>query len=76
MRTKGMQTFEKPLTVRQRQVLLLLALDCTRAEAAKLLGITVHGVKSHRRNIGNRLEVHTTAAAVLIACHHGWIGLV
>ena len=62
------------LSVRERQVLLLLALDCNRAEAAELLGIKENGVKSHRRNIGKKLGVFTTAAAVLIACHRGWIG--
>jgi len=69
-----MKTNIKPLSVRERQVLLLLALDCTRYEAAMLLGLKENGVKSHRRNIGSKLGVHTTAAAVLIACHHGWIG--
>ncbi len=62
------------LSVRERQVLLLLAHDFTRAHVGELLGITECGVKSHRRNIGLKLNVNTTAAAVLIACHHGWIG--
>jgi DNA-binding CsgD family transcriptional regulator len=69
-----MKTTIITLSVRERQVLLLLALDCTRAEAAELLGLKENGVKSHRRNIGAKLGVDTTAAAVLIACHHGWIG--
>ena len=62
------------LSVRERQVLLALAMGLTHAEAGELLHISPNTIKSHRRNTWQKLGTGHLALQVLIACHYGWIG--
>lgn len=58
----------KPLlTSRESQVLRLLAFGCTYSQAADRLGVSVHAVTSHVKNMYRKLEVHSAAAAVMRA---------
>lgn len=55
------------LTLREADVLRLVADGCTYAQAAQRLGISTHTVASHMKNAYRKLEVHSAAAAVMRA---------
>ena len=52
------------LTLREADVVRLLARGCSYAEIARQLGISAHTVASHVKNTYRKLEVHCAAAAV------------
>jgi DNA-binding CsgD family transcriptional regulator len=53
------------LTPREIEVLHLLALGCSYAEAATQLGVSLNTLTSHVKNAYRKLDVHTAAAAVM-----------
>ena len=55
------------LTLREADVVRLLASGCTYAEIAERLGISAHTVASHVKNAYRKLDVHCAAAAVMRA---------
>jgi DNA-binding CsgD family transcriptional regulator len=55
------------LTLRETDVLRLLANGCTYEQVADRLGISAHTVGSHIKNAYRKLEVHSAAAAVMRA---------
>jgi len=55
------------LTLREADVVRLLANGCSYAEIAQHLGISAHTVASHIKNTYRKLEVHCAAAAVMRA---------
>ncbi|HZO00270.1 MAG TPA: helix-turn-helix transcriptional regulator [Burkholderiales bacterium] len=55
------------LTLREADVLRLLASGCSYAEIGTRLGISAHTVASHIKNAYRKLEVHCAAAAVMRA---------
>ena len=55
------------LTLREADVVRLLARGCSYAEIAEQLGISAHTVASHVKNAYRKLEVHCAAAAVMRA---------
>ena len=63
------------LTVREADVVRLLASGCTYAEIAERLGISAHTVASHIKNVYRKLEVHCAAAAVMRALELQVIGI-
>ena len=52
------------LTSREAVVLRLLARGCTYIQVSDRLGMSVHTVESHVKNIYRKLEVHSARAAV------------
>ena len=52
------------LTCREVEVLQLLARGCTYSQVSDRLGISVHTVESHVKNVYRKLEVHSARAAV------------
>ncbi|HYL88090.1 MAG TPA: helix-turn-helix transcriptional regulator [Burkholderiales bacterium] len=52
------------LTPRERQVVRLLAAGLTYEQMAQALGISLHTVCSHVKNLYRKLEVHNAPAAV------------
>ena len=62
------------LTVREADVMRLLASGCTYAEIAERLGISAHTVASHIKNVYRKLDVHCAAAAVMRALELQVIG--
>lgn len=52
------------LTPREREVVRLLAAGLTYAQMAQALGISLHTVCSHIKNLYRKLEVHNAPAAV------------
>ncbi len=59
------------LTLREQEVLELLAQGMTNKEIASALCITTNTVKRHLKAIFSKLEVHTRAAAVALAVNAG-----
>ena len=62
------------LTLREADVLRLLASGCTYAQIGERLGISGHTVGSHIKNTYRKLEVHCAAAAVMRAIELRVIG--
>jgi DNA-binding CsgD family transcriptional regulator len=62
------------LTLREADVVRLLASGCTYAEIAERLGISAHTVASHIKNVYRKLDVHCAAAAVMRALELQAIG--
>ena len=58
---------EMPLTVRQREVLQLLAEGKTMKESAALMGISARTAETHKYEIMRQLGLHTTAALIRYA---------
>ncbi|MCB0687293.1 MAG: helix-turn-helix transcriptional regulator [Saprospiraceae bacterium] len=61
------------LSTREREVLILIAEEFTSAEIAGLLHISAHTVKTHRRNLIEKLHVRGLAGLVRIACRGGLV---
>jgi two-component system response regulator NreC len=62
-----------PLTLRERQVLQLVAEGKTTKEVAGLLGVSVKTAESHRTRIMAKLNIHETASLVRYAIRSGLI---
>jgi DNA-binding NarL/FixJ family response regulator len=64
---------EERLTLRQREILQLIAEGCTSKQIAQRLGLSVKTVERHRADVMNRLEIHDIAGLVRWAIGHGLI---
>jgi DNA-binding NarL/FixJ family response regulator len=64
---------EDPLTLREREVLQLIAEGQRTKQVALRLGISVKTAESHRTRIMSKLDVHDTAALVRYAIRRGLI---
>jgi DNA-binding NarL/FixJ family response regulator len=65
------QTALDLITLREREVLRLLALGHTTAEMARILHIGEKTVETHRAHISDKLELHTRADLVRFALEQG-----
>lgn len=63
------------LTLREAEVVRLLASGCSYAEIGARLGISAHTVTSHVKNLYRKLDVHSGPAAVMRAAQLGLLGL-
>jgi two-component system response regulator NreC len=61
------------LTVRERDVLRLLALGHTNAEVGRSLGVAIRTVEAHRSHIVQKLGLHTRAELVRFAIDEGLV---
>jgi DNA-binding NarL/FixJ family response regulator len=52
------------LTARETELLQLLARGCTYIQVSDRLGVSVHTVESHVKNIYRKLNVHSARTAV------------
>lgn len=59
------------LSPRERDVLTMIAEGQTSAQAARSLHISVHTVDTHRRNLMEKLNLHSLAAVIRFAIEHG-----
>ena len=64
----------EPLSVREREVMQLLALGYTNQEIAKRLCISVRTVDTHRAHIMHNLRLESRAELVMCALANGMIG--
>jgi two-component system, NarL family, response regulator NreC len=62
-----------PLTVRERQVVQLIAEGKTTKEVAVILGVTVKTAESHRSKLMEKLDIHSTAGLVRYAIRRGLV---
>ena len=62
-----------PLTLRERQVLQLIAEGKSTKDIASLLGISVKTAESHRTRLMQKLDIHETASLVRYAVRQGII---
>jgi two-component system, NarL family, response regulator NreC len=65
--------FADPLTLRERQVLQLIAEGKSTKVAASLLGISPKTAESHRMKLMQKLDIHETASLVRYAVRRGII---
>lgn len=63
----------EPLSLREREVLQLIAEGNTTKEAAVVLGISTKTAESHRTSIMAKLNIHETASLVRYAIRRGLI---
>jgi DNA-binding NarL/FixJ family response regulator len=61
------------LTVRERQVLQLIAQGKSNKEIAALLDLSVNTVSVHRANLMEKMNIHRTAELVLFAIRKGLV---
>ena len=61
------------LSTRERQVLQLIAEGKGTKEIAKLLNRSVKTVESHRKNIMDKLNIHTVAELTTYAIQEGMV---
>jgi DNA-binding NarL/FixJ family response regulator len=64
------QPMKNGLTVRQREVLRLIALGCSAKDIANQLNISVRTAEFHRAAIMQRLDLHSTAQMTRYAIAH------
>jgi two-component system response regulator NreC len=69
------RTPDDDLTVRERDILRLIALGYTNQEIAGQLFLSVRTVESHRRNILTKLRLDTRADLVRYALEHRIVGI-
>lgn len=74
MRERAVEDSYDLLTTREREVLQLLAEGKSNKEAAQLLGLSLYTVETHRSNILQKLNLHSSAELILYAVRKGVIG--
>ena len=62
-----------PPTIRQCEILSLIAAGMTSREIARTLRISLKTVESHRLNLMRRLNIHHVAGLVCYAARHGFV---
>jgi two-component system, NarL family, response regulator NreC len=67
LQQRGLQDSYALLTEREKETLQLLAEGKSNKEVAKLLNLSVYTVETHRSNIMEKLNLHTTAEIILYA---------
>ena len=73
MKERGVEDSFELLTTREREVLQLLAEGKNNKEAASLLNLSLYTVETHRSNIFQKLNLHSTAELILYAIRKGVI---
>ena len=61
------------LTIREKEVLKLIALNKKTKEIAAELFISVNTVQSHKKNIYSKLNIHSVSELVHYAVKHGFV---
>jgi two-component system, NarL family, response regulator NreC len=65
--------FKQPLTLRQREVLKLIAEGKSNSEVAEKLFLSVYTVDRHRRNIKQKLNLKRTVDLIKFAIQKGYV---
>ncbi len=61
------------ISEREKDILVCIAKGMSNKETADALHLSVHTVTTHRRNISNKLQIHTSAGLVIYAIANGLI---
>jgi DNA-binding NarL/FixJ family response regulator len=73
IRGKKKELFTESLTLRQREVLKLIAEGKSRREIAEILFLSVHTVERHRRDIIRRLNLRNSVDLIKYALKNGYM---
>lgn len=73
IRTRGAEDSYDLLTSREREILQLLAERKSNKEIAQELNLSLYTVETHRRNLQEKLNVHSLAELILYAVRKGVI---
>ena len=73
IRTKGSQDNYDLLTSREREILQLLAERKSNKEIASALNLSLYTIETHRRNLQEKLHLHSFAELILYAVRKGVI---
>lgn len=73
MQEQGVEDSFELLTTREREILQLLAEGKSNKEVAGLLNLSLYTVETHRGNIFQKLNLHSTADLILYAVRKGVI---
>lgn len=73
IRTRGIEDSYELLTLREREILHLLAEGKSNKEIAVLLNLSTYTVETHRRNLQEKLHLHGFAELILYAVRKGII---
>ena len=73
IRTRGAEDSFDMLTSREREILQLLAERKSTKEIAQALNLSPYTVETHRRNLHEKLNLHTQAELILYAVRKGVI---
>jgi DNA-binding NarL/FixJ family response regulator len=73
MRNRGAEDSYELLTSREREVLQLLAEGKSNKDIATLLNLSLYTVETHRRNLQDKLNLHSVAELILYAVRKGII---
>jgi two-component system response regulator NreC len=73
MRHRGVEDSYELLTSREREVLQLLAEGKANKDVANHLGLSLYTVETHRSNMLQKLNLHSTAELILYAVRKGVI---
>jgi two-component system, NarL family, response regulator NreC len=73
IRTRGAEDSYELLTPREREILQLLAEGKSNKEIATLLNLSLYTVETHRRNLQDKLNLHSFAELILYAVRKGVI---
>jgi DNA-binding NarL/FixJ family response regulator len=73
MREKDVEDSYELLTTREREILQLLAEGKTNKDVASLLHLSLYTVETHRSNIFQKLNLHSSAELILYAIRKGVI---
>jgi len=73
IKARGVQDSYELLTVREREILHLLAEGKSNKDVAGMLGLSLYTVETHRRNLQEKLNLHSLAELILYAVRKGLI---
>jgi DNA-binding NarL/FixJ family response regulator len=73
IRTRGVEDSYDLLTPREREILQLLAEGKSNKEIAQALNLSLYTVETHRRNLQEKLSLHSLAELILYAVRKGLI---
>lgn len=73
MRERDVEDSYELLTTREREILQLLAEGKNNKEVASLLNLSLYTVETHRSNIFQKLNLHSSAELILYAIRKGVI---
>jgi DNA-binding NarL/FixJ family response regulator len=73
MRKRGAEDSYELLTSREREILQLLAEGKSNKDIATSLNLSLYTVETHRRNLQDKLNLHSLAELILYAVRKGII---
>jgi DNA-binding NarL/FixJ family response regulator len=71
MKRRGAEDSYELLTVREREILQMLAGGKSNKDIATLLNLSLYTVETHRRNLQDKLNLHSLADVILYAVRKG-----